>query len=73
MTKFRDILLERIIQTAYEYEIPSIEVVSALNHYKVKSDQLPFDRACKIIDDVALRNGFEYIGNGNLQRAINVA
>jgi hypothetical protein len=63
---FRDILTQEIISIGYEIAASKVIVVSALNHYKVKSGELSMDTALRIIDNVALNNGFEYGEGGNL-------
>ncbi len=63
---FRDDMLQNMIEVVTRFGLISIEIVSAGNHYKVRSEQLPLDKAYQIIDDVALRNGFEYCRGGNL-------
>lgn len=63
---FRDIMMQELIAIAREYDIHKIQVLSANNHPKVHCLDIGLERALKVIDNVALRNGFAYDSACNL-------
>lgn len=64
--EFRDQIFADMVHVTKEFGIEPFIVTSAINHYKVASEQLPYSKAVEIIDEVALRQGFQYNQEGNL-------
>lgn len=63
---FRTLMLSGLIEVGRDLGATGIEVVSAVNHFKYRSEQIDLAKAVRVIDRVALACGFQYSSNANL-------
>lgn len=63
---FRALMLRGVVEVGQDIGAAGIEVVSAVNHFKYRSEQIDLAKAVRVIDRVALACGFQYSLNANL-------